>query len=650
MKKLTTFALFLCISAAALAQQAFEVMTKKPAPGSVIIIEYMPRNTVLQGVKDFDATAYLLEGGLPRAVEVPLKQEGGIFRGSVKTADTTRAVFFSFAKDEKRDNNNDEGYYTPLYTKSGAELPGTDAAIASAFGNFGGIWGLKRNAAKSTELNKKEFGSAVSKEKFSNEYFTYLGQSKDAADKETLKKELAAQAEKKNLSEADMQKLKMYYGNFLKDKEKADAVTATIKERYPNGAWKKGEAMNAFFTAKTPEEREKAYNDYAAAYGTSTNKDDKATLNNMAATLANVYANAGNYEAAKKYADKLQGLAAAGTLNNIAWKLAGEGINKKPVDVNTGLQFSSKSLALINQEKKEMKDKPPYYTAKQYLRNLDNTYNTYADTYATLLYHKGDYEKAYAIEKGAVEGFKRKDVSMNEAFAALTEKTKGPKAAQAELESFLEEGKYTPAMKDQLQRLYVANGGTEAQWTSYVSGLEEKAYLKLKAELAKQMINMPAPKFALKDLDGKEVSLAALRGKIVVVDFWATWCGPCRASFPGMQLAVNKYKNNPDVVFLFIDTWENDSNRVQKVTDFVAQNKYPFHVLYDDPKAKEGNDFVVVQNFNVDGIPTKFVIDRDNNIRFKMVGFSGSTDGIVNELTAMIDMVNGENGEAKKAF
>ena len=105
------------------------------------------------------------------------------------------------------------------------------------------------------------------------------------------------------------------------------------------------------------------------------------------------------------------------------------------------------------------------------------------------------------------------------------------------------------------------------------------------------------------------------------------------------------------MVFLFIDTWENDSNRVQKVTDFIAKNKYTFHVLYDDAKAKEGNDFVVVENFKVDGIPTKFVIDRNNNIRFKSVGYNGSTDAIVSELTAMIDMADADSGgPVKKGF
>jgi hypothetical protein len=133
------------------------------------------------------------------------------------------------------------------------------------------------------------------------------------------------------------------------------------------------------------------------------------------------------------------------------------------------------------------------------------------------LYHNKEYDEAYALEKKAVENFDRKDVSMNEAFAVLTEKIKGQKAAQEELEKFFEEGKYSPKMKEQLKAIYLAQNNSEDQWIKYAGGLEQMAFNKLKAELAKKMINMPAPDFKLKDLTGKEVALSSLKGKVVVV-------------------------------------------------------------------------------------------------------------------------------------
>ncbi|RYF79792.1 MAG: hypothetical protein EON98_14205, partial [Chitinophagaceae bacterium] len=338
MKKLTTLLLAFTLVIVATAQQNFEVVTKNPTPGATITIEYMPRNTVLQGVKDFDAVAYLLEGALPLAKEIKLKQEGGIFRGTVKTNDTTRAVFFSFSKEEKRDNNNDEGYYTMLYDKKGAPVLGANQSIAQGLSNYGGIWGLKVNAQTAASFNEAEFANPAAKQKFYREYFTFLGQSKEEANKELLKSELAAFLQRKDLTETEMSSTRGFYERYLKDKDKSDAVLVSSKERFPNGRWKRDEAQQNFFKAATPEEKVKSYTEFVTNFGPFTKADD-ALLDNMLANIASAYTSKGNYEEAKKYIYQIKGNASkAGALNNLAWKLAGEGIANKPLDVKLGLE------------------------------------------------------------------------------------------------------------------------------------------------------------------------------------------------------------------------------------------------------------------------------------------------------------------------
>lgn len=158
----------------------------------------------------------------------------------------------------------------------------------------------------------------------------------------------------------------------------------------------------------------------------------------------------------------------------------------------------------------------------------------------------------------------------------------------------------------------------------------------IKTKLESQLIKKTAPDFTLIDLDGKKVTLSDLKGKVVVIDFWATWCKPCISSFPGMQATIEKYKSDKDVVFLFIDTWEQSPNYRSEVEYFIKNNGYNFQVLFDEMQDPQKS---VTTAYDVKGIPNKVIIDKEGFIRLQSAGSGRNIEQIITEMSAKIELV-----------
>jgi thiol-disulfide isomerase/thioredoxin len=121
-----------------------------------------------------------------------------------------------------------------------------------------------------------------------------------------------------------------------------------------------------------------------------------------------------------------------------------------------------------------------------------------------------------------------------------------------------------------------------------------------------------ASDFSLKSFDGRDITLSQLKGKVVLLDFWATWCGPCKESIPHLvQLYKNYRQSGFELVGMNVDKgdWE-------AVRRFVLSMDIPYPVVI----APED----VVRSYRVTGIPVTFLIDKKGMIREKLVGFSGS--------------------------
>ena len=127
-------------------------------------------------------------------------------------------------------------------------------------------------------------------------------------------------------------------------------------------------------------------------------------------------------------------------------------------------------------------------------------------------------------------------------------------------------------------------------------------------DIEKALLGKPAPDFTLKGMDGKPVSLGAIKGNVIILDFWATWCGPCTASLPGLN-AIHKELKEQGLQTFAVDL-EESKDVVQPVAAKICPD---IPVLFDE-------DSSVAKKYGVNGIPQTVIIGKDGKVKKVIIG------------------------------
>jgi thiol-disulfide isomerase/thioredoxin len=154
----------------------------------------------------------------------------------------------------------------------------------------------------------------------------------------------------------------------------------------------------------------------------------------------------------------------------------------------------------------------------------------------------------------------------------------------------------------------------------------------LASRLVTRTADIPVAEFSMIRVDGRVVDSSTFKGRVVVLDFWATWCAPCRQEFPVLEKLYQHYKANPNVAFFAIDV-NRDGETPEKARAFVAKAGYTIPIAYDDKE--------IVTRLKAEGYPHLLLLDKAGHVRLEHIGYDGA-ERFVENLSKQIDKLLSE--------
>ncbi len=623
------FGFLFCSYIPIFAQGRLDFSPEKPQAGESIKITYSSPEDI--GRSQLEGVVYTMSPKNRNLNSFLLQKVGNNYVGTIQTNQEQNFVAIGVKIDGAFDTNNGEGYFIELY-QGDSIAPDADLSVAKFFSEDSYLLGIRKD---NTDKAIKYYESAFERNKDEKSKniisFTRLQAKADITNSDKAFQNNIEWLLKRGLkTELDYYNFRVlyFYANLP---EQENFVIEVMKKKFPDGQWVLGDILKNFKAEKSITKREQLLDEYitrAKKTGVPPNLSDAEEY--MTETFLKAVGQTVDYKKLENIFEKYH---ISNNLKGQILHFVSNKLQEKNENLTQALEIAKQSLQIAKNEIASPGEKKPYdQTEHEWLYSRKKNYASIAGTYALIEYKLGNLKIGFPyIKEAAIAINQGKNIELNNIYILYAKQLLSQKDFQSSLERFIINGAADDNAIVSLKKLYKPS---KKMWEDYYAELQSQAAKQAQKELVKTMVNLSAPDFALFDRQGQKVELKSLKNKVVVLDFWATWCGPCKASFPAMQEMVEKYKNDSSVVFLFIDTWERIDDQKEKemaVNKFIDDHKYDFRVLLD-------HESKVVVSYGVSGIPTKIVIDKKGNIRFISMGFDGENVKLMTELSGMIEL------------
>ncbi len=595
---------------------------QNPKIGDIVTAVYNPTAqgaTILRASKlTLHALILPTSGVTPVLVEVPMAKSGSVWKGNF-TLDRKDARFllYQFVSGDLKDDNVEQGWSGMVLGPDGKELEGTRywRGIVLAFGGHQGFKHRKDVDAAKTDMAKE-------RRTFPDNYFAvniawYLetNPTPTNAGIARVKKELSGELEHFRKNEEALPMILVWLEQ-TGQKVKADSLRTILIAENPKGKVASVTRMREISKGKDPLAKTSLLEQYVAD---SPVKGDELLANQRQLLMG--YVQTGQYE--KGYAL----LKSSPKLDPGLYRTLTSAMTEAGVKMDKAVDWLAEGVEIVR--KQDDNAKASFITIAEWKKNHSNTLAgllTMRGIGLSKLARNDEAEpvlaEAYSIKNG-------EDVSVNENLINVYVANGKFKEAERLGLDCVRKAKSNLKI---VEKFKVAYKNVHGSLSGYDKSVKD-AKLEEEASVLKSGINKPAPDFSLKDTNGAIVKLRDLRGRVVVLNCWATWCVPCKASLSQLQKVYERYEAYKTVAFVAMNTSEYTigPKREAAVKKFMADSKFTFPVVYDSL-------FATAQKFGIEGIPTTIVIDKNGKIQFMSAGLKDGND-MVDELITQIEVL-----------